>query len=69
MKTWNEYCTTRDTLEDMYDELKKRRCKATAKILENALAAWNQIEKDLALKSRLPKQSSDFETEELQKTG
>jgi hypothetical protein len=57
MKTLDEYCTTRETLYDIYDELKKRRCKATAKIVENVLEAWVQIEKDIDLKDRLRRDS------------
>jgi hypothetical protein len=56
MRTLEEYDTTKETLYDMHDELKKRRCKATAKIVENVLEAWVQIEKDIDWKDRLARE-------------
>ena len=57
MKTAKDYITTRVTLYDIHEELKKRRCKSSAKVVENMLEAWEQIEKDLDLKTRLPEPS------------
>jgi len=55
MMTLGDYIITRETLEDMLAELTERKCRKTAKIIKRVTDKWVQIEKDLKLKERLPK--------------
>jgi hypothetical protein len=55
MMTYDQYATTRETIEDMLEELKERKCWKTARAIKWISDNWVQIEKDLQLKERLPK--------------